>query len=76
MYIILAFIAVVALALWAQRVNRIEQEQWANRLEQENVSQDELIRQSIVLIRRDVRLLVILLGGILVMLGAIAEKLK
>ena len=47
-----------------------------NMSEHEHLEGDGLIRQRIVATREDVKLIALLLSGILVMLGLIADKLK
>ena len=69
MFTAIACVAVGAIAIWAQHQNLKERER-------PHTFEDDLIRQSIVFIREDMKLALGSLWGILVMLGIIADKLR
>jgi hypothetical protein len=68
MFTIAAFFAIAGLAWYARS---------ANNGERESVStfDDDLVRQSVVFAREDLKLITLALAAILVMLGIIADRL-
>ena len=69
MFTIIACVAVVAIAVWTDRLSDKEI------VGRPSVFDDDLIRQSIVLVRRDLRLIAWVLAAILIVLGIIADRI-
>ena len=69
MFTIIACFAVVAIAVWTDRQSDKEV------VGRPSVFDDELIRQSVVFARRDLRLIAWVLAAILIVLGIIADKI-
>lgn len=67
MFTVIALFAIAGTAFWSSR---------ANDKERRSIStfDDDLIRQSIVFTRQDVKLIAFLLAAILAMLGIIADR--
>ena len=70
MFTIIACVAVVAIAVWTDRLSDKEM------VGRPAVFDDDLIRQSIVLVRRDLRLIAWMLAAILIVLGIIADRIR
>ena len=70
MFTIIACVAVVAIAIWTDRLSDKEM------VGRPAVFDDDLIRQSIVLARRDLRLIAWVLAAILILLGIIADRIR
>ena len=70
MFTIIACFAVVAIAVWTDRQSDKEM------VGRPAVFDDDLIRQSIVLVRRDLRLIAWVLAAILIVLGIIADRIR
>jgi len=69
MFTIIASVAVVAIAVWTDRLSDKEL------VGRPSVFDDDLIRQSIVLARRDLRLIAWVLAAILIVPGIIADRI-
>ena len=69
MFTIIACFAVVAIAVWTDRQSDKEL------VGRPSVFDDDLVRQSVVFVRRDLRLIAWVLAAILVMLGIIADRI-
>ena len=69
MFTIIACVAVVGIAVWTDRLSDKEM------VGRPAVFDDDLIRQSIVLARRDLRLIAWVLAAILIVLGIIADRI-
>jgi len=69
MFTIIACFAVVAIAVWTDRQSDKEM------VGRPSVFDDDLVRQSIVFARRDLRLIAWVLAAILVVLGIIADRI-
>jgi hypothetical protein len=69
MFTIIASVAVVAISYWTDRLSDKEAIQRAA------VFEDDLVRQSVVFARRDLRLIVWMLAAMLIMLGIIADRM-
>lgn len=69
MFTTIAVIAAGVLAWWSG-VGSVNERDRVSHFE------DSIVRQSIVFVREDIKLIAFLLVGILVMLGIIADKLK
>jgi len=69
MFTIIACVAVVGIAVWTDRLSDKEI------VGRPSVFDDDLIRQCIVLARRDLRLIAWVLAAILIVLGVIADRI-
>jgi hypothetical protein len=69
MFTIIASIAVVAIVYWADRLSGREV------VQRPAVFDDDMVRQSVVFARQDVRLIAWMLGAMLIMLGIIADRI-
>src|SRR5262245_13170842 len=69
MFTIIACFAVVAIAVWTDRQSDKEM------VGRPSVFDDDLVRQSIVFARRDLRLIAWVLAAILIVLGIIADRI-
>ncbi len=69
MFTIIACFAVVAIAVWTDRQSDKEL------VGRPSVFDDDLVRQSVVFVRRDLRLIAWVLAAILIVLGIIADRI-
>ena len=69
MFTIIAAVALVAISYWADRLSDTEAVQRAV------VFDDDIVRQSVVFARRDLRLIAWVLAAMLIMLGVIADRI-
>jgi len=69
MFTIIACFAVVAIAVWSDRQSDKEM------VARPSVFDDDLVRQSVVFVRRDLRLIAWVLAAILIVLGIIADRI-
>ncbi len=69
MFTIIACFAVVAIAVWTDRQSDKEM------VARPSVFDDDLVRQSVVFVRRDLRLIAWVLAAILIVLGIIADRI-
>jgi len=69
MFTIIACFAVVAIAVWTDRLSDKEV------VGRPSVFDDDLVRQSVVFVRRDLRLIAWMLAAILIVLGIIADRI-
>jgi len=69
MFTIIACFAVVAIAVWTDRQSDKEV------VGRPSVFDDDLVRQSVVFVRRDLRLIAWMLAAILIVLGIIADRI-
>ena len=69
MFTIIACFAVVAIAVWTDRQSDKEM------VGRPSVFDDDLVRQSVVFVRRDLRLIAWMLAAILIVLGIIADRI-
>ena len=69
MFTIIACFAVVAIAVWTDRQSDKEV------VGRPSVFDDDLVRQSVVFVRRDLRLIAWMLAAILILLGIIADRI-
>jgi hypothetical protein len=69
MFTIIACFAVVAIAVWTDRQSDKEV------VGRPSVFDDDLVRQSVVFVRRDLRLIAWVLAAILIVLGIIADRI-
>jgi hypothetical protein len=69
MFTIIACVAVVGVSYWTDRLSDKET------VGRPSVFDDDLVRQSVVFARRDLRLIAWVLAAILVMLGIIADRI-
>jgi hypothetical protein len=69
MFTIIANVAVVAISYWTDRLSDKEAVQRAV------VFDDDIVRQSVVFARRDLRLIAWVLAAMLIMLGIIADRM-
>jgi hypothetical protein len=69
MFTVIAGVAVVAIVYWTDRLSDKEL------VGRPSVFDDDIIRQTIVFARRDLRLIAWALTAILIMLGIVADKL-
>jgi hypothetical protein len=68
MFTTIAFFAMAALAAWSEHSSNKERRS-------PFLFDDDLVRQSVVFARQDLRLIAYVLAAILVMLGVIADKM-
>jgi hypothetical protein len=69
MFTIIACVAVPALVIWTDRLSDREM------VQRPPVFDDDVVRQTVVFARRDLRLVAWVLAAILVMLGIIADRI-
>lgn len=69
MFTIIACFAVVAIAVWTDRQSDKEM------VGRPSMLDDDLVRQSVVFARRDLRLIAWVLAAILIVLGIIADRI-
>ena len=69
MFTIIACFAVVAIAVWTDRQSDKEV------VGRPSVFDDDLVRQSVDFVRRDLRLIAWMLAAILIVLGIIADRI-
>jgi hypothetical protein len=69
MFTIIASVTVVAISYWTDRLSDKEVVQRAM------VFDDDMVRQSVVFARRDLRLVAWMLAAMLIMLGIIADRM-
>ena len=69
MFTIIAAVALVANSYWTDRLSDTETVQRAV------VFDDDIVRQSVVFARRDLRLIAWMLAAMLIMLGVIADRI-
>lgn len=68
MFTIIACFAVAALVIWTERQSNQEM------IQRPSWFDDDLVRQSVVFARQDLRLIAWVLAAILIMLGIIADR--
>jgi hypothetical protein len=69
MFTIIACFAVAALVIWTERQSNKEM------IQRPSWFDDDLVRQSVVFARQDLRLIAWVLAAILIMLGIIADRI-
>jgi hypothetical protein len=69
MFTIIASIAVVAVSYWTDRLSDKEV------VQRPAVFDDDMVRQSVVFARRDLRLIAWMLAAMIIMLGIIADRI-
>jgi hypothetical protein len=69
MFTIIASVAVIGVVYWTDRLSDKEM------VGRPSVFDDDLVRQSVVFARRDLRLIAWVLAAILIMLGLIADRI-
>jgi hypothetical protein len=69
MFTIIACFAVAALVIWTERQSNQEM------IQRPSWFDDDLVRQSVVFARQDLRLIAWVLAAILIMLGIIADRI-
>ena len=68
MFTVIASVAVLAITYWTDRLSEKEA------VQRPMVFDDDIVRQSVIFARRDLRLIAWMLAAMLIMLGVIADR--